>query len=77
MTKKFLVVMTYLGDLFNFYSVGVILQFTAIANSPVCGGEDGYSENQLTRFCNGKWTIFVTGHTREELRPGVKFTHIL
>lgn len=41
------------------------MQFTAIANSPVCGGEEGYTESQSTRFCNGKWNVYIQANSDE------------
>ena len=40
---------------------GVYLQYTSLANSPVCRESDG-TETKSTRFCMGHWRIFVNGH---------------
>ena len=40
---------------------GVYLQYTLLANSPVCRESEG-TETQSTRFCMGHWRIFVNGH---------------
>jgi hypothetical protein len=40
---------------------GVYLQYTSLANSPVCREYDG-TETKSTRFCMGHWTIYVNGH---------------
>ena len=41
---------------------GVYLQYTSLANNPVCHEYDGTDTKSTTRFCMGHWRIFVNGH---------------